>query len=94
MQAIHDYHKHPDGSPNYEAASNESTAVLIAGSDTTSNTITFLSYLLASSPLIQDRLQQELDAAFPDLDYLPFFEETDRLPFLSACVKEGLRMYP
>ena len=43
-----------------------SLGFLGAGNDTTSITLSFLSYLLAIHPDIQERLQSEIDAYFED----------------------------
>lgn len=39
---------------------------LLAGNDTTANTLSFASYLLTIHPDIQERLQSEIDAYFED----------------------------
>lgn len=72
----------------------EAAALLIAGSDTTSMTLVYLTYLLALNPHVQVRLQAELDGALPDRDHLPFVNELDRLQYLGAVIKEILRLHP
>ncbi|KAL8276178.1 hypothetical protein RQP46_011436 [Phenoliferia psychrophenolica] len=72
----------------------EAAALLIAGSDTTSMTMVYLTYLLALNPQVQERLQAELDAALPDRDHLPVVSELDRLRYLGAVIKEILRLHP
>ncbi|QRW22053.1 cytochrome P450 family protein [Rhizoctonia solani] len=98
--------KNADGSPlassEIEA---EATITLIAGSDTTSNTLSAMSYYIASNPNIKKKLQQELDSIDVDsaeangleedqLNHIiPSFEQVKNLPYLTACVKETLRLY-
>ena len=39
---------------------------LFAGKDTTANALSFITYLLAVHPYVQDKLQTEIDAYFED----------------------------
>ncbi|XP_029988168.1 cytochrome P450 27C1-like [Sphaeramia orbicularis] len=67
--------------------------LLLAGVDTTSNTVTWALYLLSKYPQIQDRLYEEISAQIA-ADQIPSAEEVTRLPYLRATVKEVLRLYP
>uniref|UniRef100_A0A8C6TA73 Cytochrome P450, family 27, subfamily A, polypeptide 7 n=1 Tax=Neogobius melanostomus TaxID=47308 RepID=A0A8C6TA73_9GOBI len=64
--------------------------LLLAGVDTTSNTLTWALHLLSLNPEAQDRLHREVSQIQPD----PPAEEITRLPYLKATIKETLRMYP
>ncbi|KAF8165928.1 cytochrome P450 [Crassisporium funariophilum] len=66
---------------------------LMAGSDTTSTTITYLFWELSRRPDIMKKLQAELDEAIPDSKVLPNINVLQELPYLSAFLKEGLRLY-
>jgi len=74
-----------------EQLRDEATTLVIAGSETTGNTIAWACYLLAEHPHIQERLQQEADLvlAGADADY----ETLSRLPFTRAVITETLRLY-
>lgn len=70
---------------------------IIAGSDSTTTVVRSTMYLLAGNPTAYSKLRGEVDRAVaegavshPVLTYA----EAQRLPYLSACVWEGLRMYP
>ncbi|CAG2115653.1 unnamed protein product [Medioppia subpectinata] len=65
----------------------------IAGSETTASTLGYASYELALSPHFQDRLYDEVNAAF-DADGEIGYDQLSRLPFLDAVVTETLRLYP
>ncbi|KZV72136.1 cytochrome P450 [Peniophora sp. CONT] len=64
---------------------------LFTGTDTTSNSVSRILYMLALNQEVQDKLRQEFIAAgAPDnLDY----ELLDRLPYLDAVCRETLRLY-
>jgi cytochrome P450 len=70
--------------------------LIIAGHDTTSNTLSWILWELAKNPDAQSRLREEIksmrskktgDVAFTVTDY-------DNMPFLNAVIKEGLRIHP
>ncbi len=73
-------------------ARDEAFTLIVAGHETTANTLTWTWYLLAQHPQAEATLHAELDAVLggrpPTLDDLP------RLPFTEAVIKETLRLYP
>ncbi len=69
----------------------EATTLVIAGSETTGNTIAWACYLLAKHPRIQQRLQEEADRVLDGGD--ASYEALDRLPFTRAVITEALRLY-
>jgi cytochrome P450 len=74
-----------------EQLRDEATTLVIAGSETTGNTIAWACHLLAQHPQIQARLQAEADLvlAGADADY----ETVSSLPFTRAVITETLRLY-
>jgi len=69
----------------------EATTLVIAGSETTGNTIAWACYLLAQHPQIQERLQEEADLVLDGTD--ASYETLSRLPFTRAVITEALRLY-
>jgi cytochrome P450 len=69
----------------------EATTLVIAGSETTGNTLAWACYLLAQHPEIQERLHQEAGLALAGDE--AGHEALDRLPFTRAVVTETLRLY-
>ncbi|XP_052870668.1 cytochrome P450 CYP12A2-like [Anopheles cruzii] len=67
---------------------------LFAGVDTTSSGSTGVLYCLANSPEKQDKLRAELRQILPDKASHLTPENMKNMPYLRACIKEGLRLYP
>lgn len=70
----------------------EATTLVIAGSETTGNTLAWACYLLTRHPEAQRRLQREADDA-EAAGGAAGYEALDRLPFARAVVTETLRLY-
>jgi cytochrome P450 len=69
----------------------EATTLVIAGSETTGNTIAWACYLLARHPQVAERLQAEVDLVLGGQD--AGYEMLSRLPFTRAVITETLRLY-
>src|SRR5947209_6489674 len=67
----------------------------LAGPDSISLMTTNLTFLMAAHPQVLKRAQMEIDEAFEKQSLtgsLPTYDECRRLPFVDACVREGLRI--
>ncbi|KAG0137852.1 cytochrome P450 [Tuber indicum] len=67
--------------------------LMVAGSDTTSVTLTCLFRLLSMHTEKQQKLYEEIIEAFPNGE-TPTCAATAALPFLNGAVQESLRMWP
>ncbi|KAH8671569.1 cytochrome P450 [Xylariales sp. PMI_506] len=70
----------------------EASAVLGAGTETTSWTLSVITYHLLTKPEIRAKLARELNAAVPDPRSLPTWTTLEKLPYLGAVLQEGLRL--
>jgi len=78
---------------DHEVLENVKT-LFIAGSDTTSVTITWIAYLLILHPLWRDKLRVEVDAVLGGRHKIPCTnEQVAQLVHVHAFVKEALRLY-
>ena len=71
----------------------ELTNLIFAGTDTTSNTLTYLFWDLANHPEWQMRLRDELSEAIGDATDFEY-KDISELPVVEAVVQETLRLQP
>ena len=67
--------------------------MLLAGEDTTANTIAWMIYLLWTHPETLQQAEEEMEANVGD-SHCPTMDEMDRLPYLEACIHETMRLKP
>jgi cytochrome P450 len=75
--------------PNLEDLTDEMFTILTAAADTSGHAMAIITYYVVSNPGIYRTLTSELKEAFPDrttdLEYLTL----EKLPYLTAVIKEG-----
>ncbi|XP_035577947.1 cytochrome P450 3A12-like [Zalophus californianus] len=71
----------------------QSIIFIIAGYETTSTSLSFLVYELATHPDVQQKLQEEIDATFPN-KALPTYDALLQMEYLDMVLNESLRLYP
>lgn len=69
-------------------------AIINAGADTTSIALTNVLELLLHNPQHLHTLRQEIDKALDEDEVLAPYDKVKNLPFLRACLDEGLRISP
>lgn len=67
----------------------EASGLIIAGTDTTSVTLTYIVYAVLSRPDLQDNLEKEV-ATLPETYG---YTDVEKLPLLNAVIEETLRLY-
>ena len=67
--------------------------MLLAGEDTTANSLAWLLYLLSRNPLALQRAEDEVRRLAPDTAMFSV-EQMDALDYLDACVQESMRLKP
>jgi cytochrome P450 len=67
--------------------------MLLAGEDTTSNSLAWLIYLLHTHPALLEKARAEVLRVVPDIGALGI-EQVDQLDYLDACAHEALRLKP
>uniref|UniRef100_A0A665SZ69 unspecific monooxygenase n=1 Tax=Echeneis naucrates TaxID=173247 RepID=A0A665SZ69_ECHNA len=69
----------------------QAMAFIFAGYETSSSTLCFLAYSLATNPHIQKTLQEEIDKTFPEK---PTYEGLVQMEYLDMVMNESMRLYP
>ncbi|KAL0075873.1 hypothetical protein J3Q64DRAFT_1773125 [Phycomyces blakesleeanus] len=68
--------------------------IIVAGTDTTALTTTWLLAIIANRPDIQRKIQAEIDDFVAKNGRLPMYSDRESFPYLAATQKEGLRLRP
>jgi benzoate 4-monooxygenase len=87
----------PDTGEPLEKAELETEAWsnIVAGSDTTATSLTSIMFRVMKNPRIYEKLTAEIRATFPPHSTeIPTYAQTNKLPYLQACIKEALRVLP
>ncbi|NXQ91251.1 CP3AO protein, partial [Nyctibius grandis] len=96
-QSSHDSSK-PAEIDSYKSLSDEEILAqallfIFAGYETTSSTLSYLSYNLATHPDVQQQLQDEIDANLPN-KATPTYNAIMQMEYLDMVVNESLRLFP
>ncbi|KAK2763043.1 hypothetical protein FQN54_009676 [Arachnomyces sp. PD_36] len=83
-------HKLPMSKPEIET---NASLVIMAGSETTANLLTGVSFQLLQNPEIYKNLTQEIRGSFAASEEIGL-NATANLPYLQAVIEETLRIYP
>ncbi|KAJ5173752.1 Cytochrome P450 [Penicillium coprophilum] len=70
----------------------ESVSIVGAGFDTTREMLSTIAYHVLANPETYRKLRDELHTAIPDPSQIPTWAQLQQLPYLTACIEEGLRI--
>ncbi|KAI8951099.1 cytochrome P450 [Xylaria longipes] len=82
----------PEKEKSIARLTDEAAALLTAGSETVSWTLTVITYHLLDKPQLLERLKSEISEAIDSSGQLPSWSFLEKLPYLSAVIMEGLRL--
>ena len=82
-----------DGSVDDIAVAGNVTTMLLAGEDTTSNTLAWMLYLLKQNPAALQKAREEVTRIAPDPATFSI-EQMDALDYVDACAQEAMRLKP
>jgi cytochrome P450 len=89
---LHSKDSETGDSLNFQQIKNEVKVFFVAGTDTSSNAVTWLLYLLSKTPAVEKKLREELEQQLgskkPDIASLA------TLPYMLQVIYEALRLYP
>lgn len=81
----------PPSEKSFERLAIDGSNLLSAGFETTGTALSHLTYGVLNNPAIHKKLLKELEEAIPDPDNMPNFQALEKLPYLHAVVREGIR---
>ncbi|WP_141731137.1 cytochrome P450 [Oligoflexus tunisiensis] len=76
----------------HELVRDEIATFMLAGHDTTANTLSFTLWLLAQNHAIQEQVHQEIQTCLPPGG--ESLEDLDKLDLTMRCLQESMRLYP
>ncbi len=68
--------------------------ILLAGEDTTANSLAWVVYFLVQHPKVLDKMRQECERVFSGQKRHPSYEEQEDLKYIEAVIKETIRLRP
>ncbi|KAJ4350988.1 hypothetical protein N0V95_004222 [Ascochyta clinopodiicola] len=71
----------------------ESRLLVIAGSDTTAITLSFIAYELCKNPQAQAKLREKIEATLTRKSHLDV-EDVQNIPYLDGVINEAMRLHP
>ncbi|GMT07809.1 hypothetical protein PENTCL1PPCAC_29983, partial [Pristionchus entomophagus] len=76
-----------------EEVQEEVDTIVFAGHDTTSTTLGWFLWCMATNPQRQQQLHEEIDSVLPDSTEDIAAADLTNLPLLDRCIKESMRVY-
>lgn len=80
--------------PSYDSLYEEAQALLFGGADSAGNTAAIGLLHVLKRPEVYQKLKDEVRTVWPNVIRPPQFEQLQNLPYLTAVIKESLRVAP
>ena len=89
-------HEENVGTKSSSTLSNDEivSVIILAGYDTTSNTLSYTAYLLALNPTIQDNLVKEIKDYYEANPDSSLYDAAENIEYVNMVLCESLRMFP
>ena len=68
----------------------EANIILGAATETTKGALTVATFHLLNNPTLQKKLREELVSAIPENNTILPLPDLEKLPYLTACIQEGI----
>lgn len=75
----------------FSRVADEGNILLVGGFETTASMLVHLTYNVLADRQVHERLKKELESIIPDPDDIPSHRVLEKLPYLTAVIKETLR---
>eukprot|EP00479_Gromia_sphaerica_P015459 TRINITY_DN9823_c0_g1_i1.p1 TRINITY_DN9823_c0_g1~~TRINITY_DN9823_c0_g1_i1.p1 ORF type:complete len:173 (+),score=33.73 TRINITY_DN9823_c0_g1_i1:25-543(+) len=72
----------------------QSFLFILAGYETTANTLAFTSYCLATNPRVQQKVLEEVDSVWKGIEGDIQYSDLKKFVYLDWVIQETLRLYP
>ena len=82
----------PTSEKSVDRLTDEAFVMIVAGGETTAKTLTNTVYHLLANPDWLKLVLREIDGIMPDSSSLPTWSELEKIPVLTAAIKETLRI--
>ncbi|KAK6851687.1 hypothetical protein PG995_011812 [Apiospora arundinis] len=92
FQTVLDSADLPPAEKSVDRLQDEAQILVGAGTETTAKSFSFITFYLNADPAKRQRLRDELKTAGPEADGTFSLAKLEKLPYLTACIMEGLRM--
>ncbi|KAI9727459.1 MAG: hypothetical protein M1828_006401 [Chrysothrix sp. TS-e1954] len=82
----------PASEKTIDRVTDEGVLFVVAGNETTGNALSIIAYNILKDPAVHAKLRKELVDLIPDARTIAKWQTLEKAPYLSAVIKEGLRL--
>lgn len=82
----------PESEKSVERLESEAMSIIGAGIETTKESLAIACYHILANPHMRSAVNKELEQAMPDPSVIPDLPVLEKLPYLTGCVEEAVRL--